>query len=119
MDTYCPGGIHLPNLPQLLHASIAPISNHSLDGVAVISDIVSSNAPRKAAQALSKVVASFRAARVAKGDTKALFAPGPSVKEWSERTPEALIAGVQRLLGVVRQETPMIHQVRSADIARS
>lgn len=111
MLTRTSGGIHLPNLPQLLHASTAPISDHALDGVAVISDIVSSTTPKRAAQELRTVIDSFKSARRVKGNSMALFASRPDVRGWAERTPAELIKGVKDLLEVVRGQTPMIHQV--------
>jgi len=101
------GGVHTPNLPQLLHGSIAPNSRNKLAGVAVISDIVSSVDPQGSARMLRGVMDSFKRSRTTKGDTAAIFSPS-----WHGPTKvESLIEGVMALMGVVKKETPLIHQV--------
>lgn len=105
------GGIHLPNLPQLLHASISPLNNHALDGVAVISDIVGSTTPKQAAESLRKVVDSFKRVRQAKGHIRALYKSQRDVVGAADRTAQGLVRGAGELMRVVRKETPMIHQV--------
>ncbi|KAE8539469.1 hydroxyethylthiazole kinase [Cryptococcus gattii VGV] len=67
------GGIHLPNAPQLLHASIAPQSRNALDGIAIISDIVASLTPREAAKNLREVVQSFKRARSQLANLEAVY----------------------------------------------
>lgn len=104
-----PGGIHPPNVPLLLHGSIAPNSRNCLDGVAVISAIVGSDTPEDAARGLRKQVDSFKRARKALGDSTSIFtaraagAEPPSVAQ--------LIDDVVTLMDVVRQNTPLVHQV--------
>jgi thiamine-phosphate diphosphorylase/hydroxyethylthiazole kinase len=101
------GGVHTPNLPQLLHGSIAPDSRNRLAGVAVISDIVSSIDPLGSARMLREVIDSFKRSRSGKGDTTAIFSPS-----WQSSTKiHDLIEGVMALMGVVKKETPLIHQV--------
>lgn len=101
------GGVHTPNLPQLLHGSIAPDSRNRLAGVAVISDIVSSIDPQGSARMLREVIDSFKRSRNGKGDTAAIFSPS-----WQATTRvNDLIEGVMALMGVVKKETPLIHQV--------
>ncbi|ODN94721.1 hydroxyethylthiazole kinase [Cryptococcus wingfieldii CBS 7118] len=102
------GGIHLPNLAQLLHASISPDSRNALDGVAIISDIVASKTPREAAQSLRAVTDSFKRARKqyaslesAFGST--LYKPGRSVGNFVERAVE--------LMGVVKDTNPLVNQM--------
>jgi len=101
------GGVHTPNLPQLLHGSIAPDSRNRLAGVAVISDIVSSIDPQGSARMLREVIDSFKRSRIGKGETAAIFSPS-----WQSTTRvDDLIEGVMALMGVVKKETPLIHQV--------
>jgi hypothetical protein len=78
-----------------------------LAGVAVISDIVSSIDPEGSARMLREVIDSFKRSRDGKGDTTAIFSPS-----WQTSTRiDNLIEGVMALMGVVKKETPLIHQV--------
>lgn len=107
------GGVHTPNLPQLLHGSIAPDSRNHLAGVAVISDIVSSPDPEGSAKMLREVIDSFKRSRKAKKDAAATFSPS-----WQgTRRLDALIEGVMALMEVVKQETPLVHQASHNNIA--
>jgi thiamine-phosphate diphosphorylase/hydroxyethylthiazole kinase len=104
------GGVHTPNLPQLLHGSIAPNSRNKLAGVAVISDIVSSIDPFGSAKMLREVIDSFKRSRDTKKDTAAIFSPS-----WQATTRvDGLIEGVMALMGVIKKETPLIHQVSTS-----
>lgn len=94
------GGIHLPNLPHLLHGSASP--RKRLDGIALISDIVASMEPEKAAQALRQVLDASKREEV----TNSVFGGG-------ERSSESLVKQAIELLRVVRERTPLAHQVRS------
>jgi thiamine-phosphate diphosphorylase/hydroxyethylthiazole kinase len=106
------GGVHTPNLPQLLHGSIAPDSRNRLAGVAVISDIVSSIDPQGSARMLREVIDSFKRSRSGKGETAAIFSPS-----WQSTTRvNDLIEGVMALMGVVKKETPLIHQVSCSEV---
>lgn len=101
------GGVHTPNLPQLLHGSIAPNSRNRLAGVAVISDIVSSVDPFGSAKMLRGVMDSFKRSRKAKSETAAIFSPS-----WqNSRNVDEMIQGIMALMDVVKKETPLIHQV--------
>ncbi|WVR07680.1 hydroxyethylthiazole kinase [Kwoniella sp. DSM 27419] len=103
------GGIHLPNLAQLLHGSIAPNSRNHLAGIAIISDIVASQTPREAAADLRKVVDSFKRSRAALIDEPGVF--GGLGSKRGELQTHAVVDRVKRLMGVVRAETPLIHQM--------
>ncbi|WVW86150.1 hydroxyethylthiazole kinase [Kwoniella bestiolae CBS 10118] len=103
------GGIHLPNLPQLLHGSISPKTSNALDGVAVISDIVASHQPRKASEALREIIDSFKRARKGLEGHKGLFGSTSSVSGGLSR--EYLVEKVQGLMRVLEQETPLINQL--------
>ncbi|WWD19599.1 hydroxyethylthiazole kinase [Kwoniella shandongensis] len=101
------GGIHLPNLAQLLHSSTGPDSTNHLDGIAIISDIVASQTPKEAARGLRDVVDSFKRVRSSATDPLALF----SVQGKREVSVEAFVNGVMGLMDVVKRETPLVHQM--------
>lgn len=102
------GGIHLPNVAQLLHASIAPQSRNALDGIAIISDIVASLTPREAATNLREVVQSFKRARSQLSNLEAVYGTnlfsGP-------RGVDGFIKEAVLLMDVIKRETPLINQV--------
>lgn len=97
------GGIHLPNLPQLLHASISPEKGNALAGIAVISDIVGSTDPKAAAHDLRVVVDSFKRGLAKK--TAGLFRTEEGLNE------KDLLDRVGTLMEVTRNETPLVNQV--------
>jgi thiamine-phosphate diphosphorylase/hydroxyethylthiazole kinase len=101
--TLTPGGIHLPNLPQLLHASVSPAQGNALAGIAVISDIVGSTDPKGAAQQLRSVLDSFKRSQVKK--TAGLFRVEEGLSE------KDLLERVGTLMEVTRRETPLVNQV--------
>lgn len=100
------GGIHPPNVPFLLHGAVSPVHRLHLDGIAVISAIVGKADPAAAAQGLRAQVDSFKRARTQFKNTGAAFplAGAP-------RTAELLVASVVDLMRVVKDNTPLIHQV--------
>ncbi|WVQ84483.1 hydroxyethylthiazole kinase [Cryptococcus sp. DSM 104549] len=106
------GGIHLPNIAQLLHASIAPESRRALSGVAIISDIVASRTPKEAAQDLRVVVDSFKRAKSQAADPMTVFG-STTLRQLGEgqKGVAQLLEGVVELVDVVRRETPMVHQM--------
>ncbi|KAL1408541.1 thiamine biosynthetic bifunctional enzyme [Vanrija albida] len=99
------GGIHPPNVPQLLHGAVSPVHRVALDGVAVISAIVSSADPRAAAAGLRAQVDSFKRARAA-ANPQAVFS-GPR----AAREPAQLVEQAAALMAVVRGNTPLVHQL--------
>ncbi|KAK4686500.1 thiamine-phosphate diphosphorylase / hydroxyethylthiazole kinase, partial [Tremellales sp. Uapishka_1] len=101
---FLPGGIHLPNLPQLLHGSLGPNSKNHLDGIAIISDIVSSTTPTAAARDLRNVVDSFKRARRTTPYPDKFFAEhtAGAADYWSR---------IGDLMNIVREETPLVHQI--------
>jgi thiamine-phosphate diphosphorylase/hydroxyethylthiazole kinase len=86
-----------------VHGSRSPNYKHSLDGIAVISDIVSSTHPEEAARQLS------RAFREGKAETntgrQAVFAATSK-----KRSKEDLLEGVVGLMKVVKEKKPLAHQ---------
>lgn len=104
------GGIHPPNLPYLLHASISPNSRNHLAGIAIISDIVGSRQPKEAAQGLRKVVNSFKRAREGLGHPEAIF----PLSNPTKRDREELLKSIGELMRIVKAKTPLIHQVSRA-----
>lgn len=96
------GGIHLPNLPQLLHASISP-KGKALAGIAVISDIVGSQTPKAAANELKVVLDSFHQSRQTPSAGLFRTKEGLSVND--------MLDEVGNLIQVTRRETPLVNQV--------
>ncbi|WVR00279.1 hydroxyethylthiazole kinase [Kwoniella sp. CBS 9459] len=103
------GGIHLPNLAQLLHGSIAPASRNALAGIAIISDIVASASPTEAAANLRLVVDSFKRSRQALKDETGVFGGLGSKRDQVDA--KRLVEKVQELMAVVKRETPLVHQM--------
>jgi thiamine-phosphate diphosphorylase/hydroxyethylthiazole kinase len=91
------GGIKSTNAVRTLFGSITS-SGKSLDGLAVISDIVASREPLIAAKRLKDSVSHFKASRTR-------FSLG-------DYTTESLKGSVGEALKYVRQFSPLVHQVR-------
>lgn len=98
------GGVHLPNVPQLFHASRSPTHMRALDGIAVISDIVSSATPEQSARDLSQAVKKGK--EEVNNGKFAVFSVGDK-----ERSKEDWLEGVVGLMKVVKDNTPLAHQV--------
>ncbi|KIK67487.1 hypothetical protein GYMLUDRAFT_156732 [Collybiopsis luxurians FD-317 M1] len=94
------GGIKSNNLLRTLHGSVSS-TNHALDGVAVVSEIVASPQPREAAAKLSGLISAFRS--------------GSSIRNALSVRPEysagAVIDGVIDLMIRVREQSPLVHQI--------
>ncbi|KIR62454.1 hydroxyethylthiazole kinase [Cryptococcus bacillisporus CA1873] len=102
------GGIHLPNVAQLLHASIAPQSRNALDGIAIISDIVASLTPREAAKNLREVVQSFKRARSQLANLEAVYGANLFT---SQRNIDDFIKEAVHLTDVIKKATPLVNQM--------
>ncbi|KAF9010698.1 thiamine biosynthetic bifunctional enzyme Thi4 [Cyathus striatus] len=98
------GGIKANNLLRTLHGSVSS-TNHALDGVAVVSEIVASQTPRQAAEDLAKTINAFRAE---------LSLPRLINSEY---TPETILEGVSKLMSSVRELNPLIHQITNTVVA--
>ncbi|KAG6918053.1 hypothetical protein DXG01_016709 [Tephrocybe rancida] len=98
------GGIKSKNLLRTLHGSVSS-TNHALDGVAIVSDIVASANPRQAAETLSRIFKSFNA------DLPAAISPaGPSAGD-------SIVEKVTQLLSTVREVNPLVHQITNNVVA--
>ncbi|KAH9942289.1 Hydroxyethylthiazole kinase [Epithele typhae] len=93
------GGIKSTNALHCLHGSVSP-SGRILDGLAVVSDIVASNDPRAAANRIASVVQAFKTNPIT------TFSYAPSAYQ-----PASIKHAVGELLSVVRQHSPLIHQI--------
>ncbi|TRM69280.1 thiamine phosphate synthase superfamily [Schizophyllum amplum] len=91
------GGIGAGNLARTLRGAIAD-SGRALDGVAVVSDIMASKEPGKAAAKLAAIVKDFK---------KSMSAPNP---EKPLHVPD-LLDEVVRVMNVVRELNPLVHQI--------
>jgi thiamine-phosphate diphosphorylase/hydroxyethylthiazole kinase len=101
----CAGGIKSTNLLRTLHSCASP-TGHSLHGVAVVSDIVTSPDPRAAASRLAQTFRAWAAAS----------SPGPigfpvTTKEKAQYTSEGIAAAAAALVDTVRRLRPLVHQV--------
>ncbi|KAJ9123494.1 hypothetical protein QFC24_003708 [Naganishia onofrii] len=112
------GGIHLPNLPQLLHGSPSPKHLKGLDGVAVISDIVGSPEPENAARKLRAVLDSYHRARKDQAGLHAVFGFNLTGNSgYSKRNEKELLEAAAGLIAVVRESTPLAHQITNIVVA--
>lgn len=98
--SFSSGGIKAHNLLRTLHGSVST-TGHSLDGVAIVSEIVASPEPRLAAERLSSIIRSF----------KALSASPSVLAESADESHARILEGVTRLIEHVRDSSPLIHQV--------
>lgn len=103
MGSVAIGGIGLQNTAYLLHGSVSPNNKKHLDGVAVISAIVGSEEPKARAKELRQIVDDFVGSRKEAGR---IFR-GPTVEDEGG----ALIRLAAELMAVVRDNTPLIHQI--------
>jgi hypothetical protein len=111
-DPFVKGGIHLPNLPQLLHGCPSPKYLKSLDGIAIISDIVASPMPENAARSLRTVLDSYHRVRKDQAGLHAVFGFDASgTAGYANRDAKELLEAAAGLIAVVRETTPLAHQV--------
>ena len=110
------GGIKQDNIIRTLHGSVAP-NGKTLDGVAVISEIVSSRNPFIVSQNLSRSVRSF----TERAHPRRIFAPwvmkdDPSGSTGIEHRAAHLITHVRRLTPLVHQITNYVAMAQSANV---
>lgn len=98
------GGVHAVNVPFLLHGSVGPVSGKALDGVAVISAIVASTSPKAKAEELRAITDSFKRAREGGTPNTGIFLP-------PARSAEEFVKAAADLFAVVRDTTPLVHQI--------
>lgn len=100
-----PGGIKSTNLLRTLHGTVSP-TNHALDGVAIVSDIVASPEPQFAAETLRAIISQFRQSyhQHPLGFDGPLLAAGPM-------TPNSIVEAVLFLMKEIRKRNPLVHQV--------
>ncbi|KAG6372408.1 Hydroxyethylthiazole kinase family-domain-containing protein [Boletus reticuloceps] len=98
------GGIKSSNVLRTLHGSVST-TGHRLDGVAVVSEIVSSREPCKSARTLKEVYRSWS------NSTKQLGEISPPY------TTEIIKDRVADLLHVVKETKPLIHQIINIVVA--
>ena len=100
-----PGGIKSTNLLRTLHGTVSS-TNHALDGVAVVSDIVASSEPQVAAETLRTILSQFRQShyRHPLGLEESLLAAGPTTSNF-------IIEAVLFLMKEIKKRNPLVHQV--------
>lgn len=104
------GGIKANNLLRTLHGTVSS-TGHTLDGIAVVSEIISSQNPRVAAACLSKVLHSFRARFSATVPRGCVLASSLYDKNGRVSTRFQILEGVQTLMTKIREIGPLVHQV--------
>lgn len=92
------GGIKSTNLLRTLHGAVSE-SGHTLDGVAIVSDIVASPDPELSAHQLSTIFRAFKQTTL------------PKVA--LSRDPDTVLESVLRLMETIKTLNPLVHQVRS------
>lgn len=104
------GGIKANNLLRTLHGAVSS-TGHTLDGIAVVSEIVSSQNPENTAACLSKVLHSFRAQMSAIVPRGCVLASGLYDENGRPSKHFAILEGVQTLMTKIRETGPLVHQV--------
>ncbi|KAF7361925.1 TMP-TENI-domain-containing protein [Mycena venus] len=101
------GGIKSSNLAHLLHGSISR-TEHWLDGVAVVSDIVASPDPERAARRLKSILDAGR---------KAATASAESLKNTSISSRDDILNTALTIMDTVRSLNPLVHQMTNTVVA--
>lgn len=84
-----------------------------MDGIAVISDIVGSTQPGNAARDLRAVLDSYHRARKDQAGLHSVFSFNSTAKPgYTKRSEKELLEAAAGLIAVVRESTPLAHQVR-------
>ncbi|KAJ3724429.1 thiamine biosynthetic bifunctional enzyme Thi4 [Lentinula raphanica] len=103
------GGIKSSNLLRTLHGSVSK-TNHALDGVAVVSELMATTRPREVASHLRDILSAFR--------SSGSISNAMSVR--SEYSAESVIDGVVQIGSCVKERNPLIHQItNNVSIAQS
>jgi hypothetical protein len=97
------GGIKNTNALRALHGAVAPSVYRCLDGLAVISEIVASAEPLKAAKRLAQLIGTFKAL-----DSPPVF----SFVSTPSLDAHYFVREAAGLLSATRVLTPLVHQVR-------
>ncbi|KAJ7218098.1 thiamine biosynthetic bifunctional enzyme Thi4, partial [Mycena pura] len=95
--------ILLPLQARLLHGSVSA-TNHSLDGVAVVSDIVASPDPRHAAHLLKSTFLKYKKNTL------------PSVRD-RVCSREEILDKALAIMSAVRKSTPLVHQITNVVVS--
>ncbi|KAJ7680287.1 thiamine biosynthetic bifunctional enzyme Thi4, partial [Mycena polygramma] len=96
------GGIKSTNLARLMHGSVSQ-TNHRLDGVAVVSDIVASPDPEKAARLLKSILV------VCKRPLLSL--------DVKIRSRDHILDGAMTIMDSVRNLNPLVHQITNVVVS--
>ncbi|KAJ6609882.1 thiamine biosynthetic bifunctional enzyme Thi4 [Mycena sp. CBHHK59/15] len=94
------GGIKSTNMARLMHGSVSQ-TNHELDGVAVVSDIISSSDPEKAASLLKSIFMAYKR-------------EAPSAERISLWSREEIVEATVTIMNGVRKLNPLVHQITNA-----
>jgi thiamine-phosphate diphosphorylase / hydroxyethylthiazole kinase len=110
----CLGGIKTSNVLRTLHGSVST-TGHKLDGIAVVSELISSSDPEKAAHILSASICAFKEEPAHTFsltnfdiiNTGNLESRGPGYMR------DSVIQSAADMLNAVRSFKPLVHQVRN------
>lgn len=104
------GGIKANNLLRTLHGTVSS-TGHTLDGIAVVSEIMSSQNPEVPATCLSKVLHSFQTRMSAIVPRGCVLASGLYDENGRPSTHFTILEGVQALMTKIRETGPLVHHV--------
>lgn len=104
------GGVKAGNLLRTLFGSVSS-TRHILDGVAVVSEIVSSRSPKGATETLAGIIQAFRTEFVAAPVRGWAFPSNLYGQEAASPTTDGILEGVVKLMAKVRDAGPLVHQV--------
>jgi thiamine-phosphate diphosphorylase / hydroxyethylthiazole kinase len=103
------GGIKSTNALRTLYGTVS-ITGRALDGIAVVSDIVTSRDPRAASRSLAEIIQMFKRTRATLGDSML-------AREGRFYRMDSILNAVGNILGTVRKLSPLVHQVHLDCIA--
>ena len=103
MNVVWKGGIKTDNLLRTLYGSVSR-TGHTLDGIAVVSEIMASPLPSQVAETMRKTLDAFQESYRAQLSR-------PTQGLWANSTTQSVVRGVCELMEQVRKTAPLVHQV--------
>lgn len=95
------GGIKISNALQVLHGGVAPSDYRSLDGLAIVSEIMASQQPLEQAKGLRHIIDSFKLSKI----------PPVFSSQHTKYDVTSLVGQAGQLLKSVRNLSPLVHQI--------
>ncbi|KAM6501982.1 thiamine biosynthetic bifunctional enzyme Thi4 [Amanita muscaria] len=103
------GGIKTFNLLRTLYGSVSR-TGHTLDGIAVVSEIMASPLPTQVAETMRKTFDAFQESYRAQLSR-------PTQGLWANSTTQSVVRGVCELMEHVRKTAPLVHQITNTVVA--